>query len=88
VKRAPFAAERLLEHIRLDVGNGAKPLDAGGLLQQLLLLDRIGSRVDDARLLGGNGGRDRGEAQDSDCRGEKPNTDAELRHAALLCLHG
>ena len=48
---APLAAGRMLEHVGLHVRNGAAALDHLELLEQLLLLHRVGGRVDRARLL-------------------------------------
>ena len=48
---APLAAGRMLEHVGLHVRDGAEALDHLELLEQLLLLHRVGVRIDHARLL-------------------------------------
>ena len=48
----------LLDGVGFGVGNGAAALDLVELLQQLLLLHRVGGRIDRVRLLRGDRRRD------------------------------
>ena len=71
---------RLLDDIGFGVRDGAEALDAVELLQQLLLLDGVGVRIDRIGLLGRNGCRSDGEDEERNRGNDEPDARANHRH--------
>jgi hypothetical protein len=63
-------------------GAFAHSLERMELLQELLLVNRIGGRIDQGRLLRREGGGDSRQHEDRNCRHSEPNPRAKFRHLA------